>query len=81
MSSQPIPVRLENLEQGISSHAVLFTTVVPWFGKPYEQSVSIYMNEKGEVYYQFPQGWNWYPVELKKHSQYIYINGQVLYIH
>jgi hypothetical protein len=82
MITNPITVvTQENLDQVLRSHATLFTTVVPWFGEPYEQAVFIYPDDRyRHIYYRFLKGWIWYPVELKKHSPYIYINGQVLYI-
>lgn len=74
-------VTLDNLEQVLQSSASLYTTVVPWFGKEYEQPVSICVDDvSGQVYYRFLNGWARYPIERKKNSKYIYINGQVLYI-
>lgn len=69
-------VTLDNLEQVLQSPPTLYTTVVPWFGKEYEQPVSICIDDvSGQVYYRFPNG----SYRTKK-ELYIYINGQVLYI-
>lgn len=78
-----IAVTLDNIDAILDSQVSLYTTFNGFWGPPYERQVLIKTSVKdGEVYYRFADSWEeWHPVQLKKHSQYIYINGQVLYIH
>ena len=79
-------IKITSIEQARKLHEAgnkFYTTTYTgfwWNLQEVETEVTIVDNGKGELMYRFSTSWPyWHPIERKKHSDYFYIDGQVLY--